>query len=337
MSDLYSILQLSKNATEHDIKKAYKKLAQKHHPDKGGDEEKFKEIQHAYEILKNSEKRQIYDQFGEEGLENNGSDMNNFNMDPFNMFFNMQNNMRRNMIRKCEPVVVHINVTLEDLYNKKTIHKNININSICKDCHGNGTKDGTPLSKCSYCHGKGFQIQIRQLGPGMIQQMQSLCRNCHGKGHIVDPHDKCVICQGEKIIKKEITFNITVDPSIENGKQILYQDKGNEYPEHQKGDIVFIFVEKENDIFKRVNGNDLYMKKKIKLLDALTGFKIEITQLDKRKLHTIIDTVVEPTMEKVIIGEGMVRNKSNLIIGFEIEFPSELVIKKNKLAKLLKN
>lgn len=323
MTNPYDILNIPQNASDSDIKKSYKKLAHKHHPDKGGDEEKFKEIQHAYDILKDNDKRKHYDTYGDD---DNNTSSNTF--DPFSMFFNMHNMNRRK--RKCQNIIINVNYTLEQLYRKDIIHKKTNIDVICNDCNGVG---GTELKRCVDCGGDGVKIITKIIGMGMMQQTQQICDKCDGVGNIVS--NKCLKCDGNKVVKRELNFNVSVDPSIENGKQLLYQGKGNQYPDQEQGDIIFLFIEDQHPIFKRLNNCDLYIKKEINLIDALCGSTFKILHLDNREIEISINTIVKPNSKKIIQGEGL-HQQSNLIIEFDIIFPPNIVQDRNNLEKLLK-
>ena len=164
MRNLYEILGITKTVTEQEIKKIYKKLAIKHHPDRGGDQEKFKEIAAAYEVLIDKDKRQIYDQFGEEGLKQHMQQGGGPDMDPFGMFFNMdqffhgqQQHHHQQQQRKCDPVVIQIEVTLEQLYNGDKIIKDVPINKLCRKCNGSGIRGDHRSTKCDVCNGHGIK------------------------------------------------------------------------------------------------------------------------------------------------------------------------------------
>jgi DnaJ family protein A protein 2 len=164
---LYDVLGVTKKATQSEIKKAFRKLALKKHPDKGGDVEEFKKIQAAYEVLGDEEKSSKYDQYGLEGLE--GGDMPE-GMDIFDMFFGGGRRRRGGSgKRKAEDTVYPLKVSLEDLYNGKTAKLAITRNVM----------KGEPR-KCSTCRGQGVVIQMRQIGPGMVQQLQARCPDCSG-------------------------------------------------------------------------------------------------------------------------------------------------------------
>ncbi len=335
MSDYYQILGVNKNASESEIKKAYRTLALKHHPDRGGDPEKFKEIQEANEVLIDKEKRQKYDQFGKEGLQTGG--MGHGGMpDIFNMFFNPMGGGRRHQQQKIEPVIAPLECSLEDLYNGMKTAKKVKIHKICIDCKGQGVKPGGKINTCQPCNGRGIQIIRRQLGPGMIQQSQGPCPHCHGRGKSIKDSDKCQKCRGNKLMEVEKTVDVEVKPGTVNQEKIIIKGKGNQVPNVERGDIIFIVQEQEHKVFKRVSPVNLYMKKDINLVEALCGTNFVIEHLDGRKIYVELDEVIKPNMSKRLIDEGITYGKGDLLIEFNIIFPKHLRTKYgNELEKLL--
>ena len=193
----YEILGVSKDADHATIKKAYRKLALQHHPDRGGDSEKFKQIGKAFEVLSDQEKRGMYDKFGEEGLEGGGGAGAH---DIFNMFFGGRQKEQK---QKTKNKVCNIQVPLEDFYRGRDINFEVNRKRVCKACTGSGLKQGAKKQKCKDCNGKGIKVKVVQIGPGMIQQMQTKCSTCNGEGIIINNSDKCKVCNGNKIVDEK--------------------------------------------------------------------------------------------------------------------------------------
>lgn len=338
-TELYEILGVKYNASENEIKKAYKRNALKHHPDRGGDEEEFKKISHAYEILSDKNKRDIYDKYGEEGLSNQ-SNMNP--SDIFEMFFGnpfhqqQQYHHQQRRKKKCNPLVIQLHVTLEQLYNGDKIIKHLDIQKICKKCDGEG--GNKPPVKCSICEGKGFTIFRNQIGPGMIQQFQNVCTTCKGTGKVIKKEDLCQTCNGKKTITVKKRYDIGINSSMYHNKQLIFKNKGNEHPDGVRGDIMFIIVEKEHSTFKRIDKHNLMIEKDILLVEALMTTVFKIEHLDGRKILINTDDVIKPEMMKKVIGEGIPREKGDLVIKFNIIFPINKDIdfdKKKDLEKIL--
>ncbi|CAN0112486.1 unnamed protein product, partial [Discosporangium mesarthrocarpum] len=279
--ELYNILGVSKDATEGEIKKAYRKLALKNHPDKGGDPEQFKEITMAYEILSDPKKRQLYDQYGKDGVEQEDGPGHSAE-DIFSMFFGGQ---RRGPSgpRKGDDDRHKLKVGLEDLYNGKTCRLAVSRNKVCTACEGLGGKAGAAKS-CEVCHGRGVQVQFRQIGPGMVQQVQSSCSICRGEGKVINERDKCKVCMGKKTVKERKVLEVNITKGMKNGQKIVFHGEANEAPGIIPGDVIFIVEEKEHPLFRR-KGSDLVMEHTLTLVEALCGFDFSITHMDKRTLR----------------------------------------------------
>jgi hypothetical protein len=204
---LYKALGVSKDADEATIKKAYRKTALQHHPDKGGSEEAFKKVTRAYEVLSDPDKRRVYDQYGEEGLE--GGDGGGGGGDPMDMFAQMfGGGVRRGGggdgggRRKGRDMSHQLGVSLADLYNGRTIKLAITRDTTCKDCSGSGGQDGATETTCGECKGRGMRVMLRQLGPGMVQQMTAPCGACKGAGKTLPEGKRCRTCSGGKTVKE---------------------------------------------------------------------------------------------------------------------------------------
>jgi len=348
---LYDTLGVDKSASETEIKKAYRKLALKYHPDRNKDnkeecESKFKEISSAYEILSDSEKRSNYDKFGLDAVNNMGGP----NINPFDIFTNMFGrdgggggqsgpDMFSNMggggmfssmfgqQRQPNVRVKHrlekVNVTLEDIYNEKSFKINYKKRTICSDCEGSGAQYKSSFIICDSCEGTGNITKVVQIGPGMISQSTSKCYKCDGVGKSIKPGEICKMCDGNKYINKNVSVTLELNKSITNGSKIVVSGGGDETVGTDKvGDLIFEIIVKPNDTFTREK-NNLVITKTILLSEALCGCKFVIPHMDKRQLLVEIDKVIAPNMTKKLIGEGM-DNNSDMIIHFNIIFPIKI-------------
>ncbi|GFS31131.1 DNAJ homologue 3 [Actinidia rufa] len=285
----YGILGVSKNASQDDLKKAYRKAAIKNHPDKGGDPEKFKELAQAYEVLSDPEKREIYDQYGEDALKE-GMGGGGGGHDPFDIFqsffggnpFGGGGSSRGRRQRRGEDVMHPLKVSLEDLYNGTSKKLSLSRNVICSKCKGKGSKSGASM-KCAGCQGSGMKVSIRHLGPSMIQQMQHPCNECKGTGESINDKDRCPQCKGDKVVGEKKVLEVIVEKGMQNGQRITFPGEADEAPDTVTGDIVFVLQQKEHLKFKR-KGDDLFVEHTLTLTEALCGFQFILTHLDNRQL-----------------------------------------------------
>ena len=248
---LYETLEVEKTATAKEVKKAYFRLSKLHHPDKGGDEHKFKEINAAYEILSDAEKREKYDNYGLEGVDDDDGAANR-GEDLFSMFFGGGGRRSQRSGPKKGPAINHpIKVSLEDLYNGKTVKLAVNRKVIVGD-----------VKICTKCNGQGAVMEVRQLGPGMITQMQRTCPDCNGRGNSATTKNE------RKVLE------VHIEKGMSNNSKVTFPGAADEVPGmDEPGDINFIVQEKEHDLFKR-KGADLLLTKDISLNQALTGFSV---------------------------------------------------------------
>jgi len=349
-TEFYDRLGIAPDAPLDEIKKAYKKCAIKYHPDKNPNnpeaETKFKEISEAYEVLADENKRAMYDKYGKDALKEGGFSAHSAH-DIFEQFFgggfgSFFGGGGRQGPRRTEDIAHELQVTLDDLYKGKTTKLSVTRNIICTACTGAGTKSGGSAGKCKTCDGRGIRLVIKQLGPGMIQQMQTVCHDCGGKGEQIKEEDKCKECKGKKVVKDKKVLTVYIDKGMKHGQKIVFSGESDEAPGMEPGDIIFVLIEKKHDMFKR-NGNDLYMECSIPLIEALAGFNFTIKHLDDRQLLVKSEKgdVITPGEVRVITNEGMPKykapfEKGNLYITFNVEFPKPGFLKDKQLQELEK-
>lgn len=273
----YKLLEVDKSCSDAELKKAYRKLAVKHHPDKGGDPEKFKEITRAYEVLSDSEKRAKYDKYGEEGLENDGGG------DPgdiFEAFFGGggrgSGGGGRRKRQKTKDVVQPLKVTLEQLYNGAAKKMAITRQVIDKKA---GVKE------CRDCDGRGVRVEVIRMGP-MIQQMQSQCGSCGGQG-------KSFATKQEREV-----LEVHIQKGSPDGHKVVFREMADEHPDADAGDVVFVLKQQEHALFKR-KGADLFIERDISLAESLCGFQMELKHLDGRTLliKTSSGEIIKPVAQ----------------------------------------
>ncbi|ELP93421.1 chaperone protein DNAJ, putative [Entamoeba invadens IP1] len=343
---LYDTLGLPAECTLEQIKKAYKKLAMKYHPDKNPGnkqaEEKFKEVAEAYSVLSDSKKREVYDRYGKKGLEEGG--MSGFDMnDIFSQFFGGGGfgfgGRQRSGPRKGRTVQVPLKCNLEDLYNGKTFKRKITHDVLCPKCKGKGTKSGKELKKCQRCGGQGAVMMTERRG-NCIMQSQQICPDCKGKGEQVDDKDKCPSCRGLRVVQEEKILEIVVQPGTREREAIAFAGESDQAPDMVPGDVVFVILTNPNSKFTRI-GNNLLVEKTIGLNEALTGLHFVMKHLDGRELYVESKDVIQPNSYMKIEGEGFpIKHQSthgDLYIHFTVVLPTKESLAQNveKLKELL--
>jgi len=230
-TEYYTVLGVEKSATGSEIKKAFRKLAMKHHPDRGGDEELFKKIQEAHEVLSDEDKKALYDQGGKEAVEQGGSrGGGGGGSDIFDMFGGGGRGGGRGGPKKGKNMMHALEVSLEDCYNGKVRKLAVNRDVLCAGCDGAGGAPGCE-TMCSGCDGHGVVLKVRQLGPGMMQQIRCACDDCGGKGKMIDPSKRCKTCKGKKVKKERKVLEVAIDKGAKNNQKIKFTGESDQAPE----------------------------------------------------------------------------------------------------------
>jgi len=329
--DYYDLLGVSRDSSDSQIKKAYRKLSLKYHPDKDPSPEakqKFVDLANAYEVLGDEEKRRIYDQYGEEGLKNNGQQ--NFH-NPFDIFssfggFGRASGHQQMQQNKGPDVEVELEVTLKDLYLGRVMEVAYRKQTLCQKCRGTGAKKASDVATCGGCKGSGMKIRVQQLGPGFVQQTQTVCDECGGKGKKVT--STCPHCGGKKIEVGEDTILISIEKGMKDGEKLVFSQQADEAPDTTPGDLVFRLATIPHKRFTR-KGNDLHLSLTVSLLEALVGFNKKIKHLDGHTFDVIRDEVTKPGQIITIKEEGMPQHNlasqtGDLHIEVTVKFPTSL-------------
>ncbi len=291
--DYYSLLGIDRKASEDEIKKAYRKLAMKYHPDRNKEdknaEDKFKAVNEAYEILSDKEKRAAYDMYGHSGIDpaaaararaHAQANFSDIFGDIFGDMFGgggpgAQGGGRYSRVVHGADLRYNLELNLEEAIRGKTITIKINTMSPCKTCKGSGAKDGSKPVTCTMCHGQG-QVRMQQ-GFFSIQQT---CPTCHGSGQIIKDH--CNACHGEGRVPEPKTLSIKVPPGVDNGDRIRLAGEGEAAPHGgQAGDLYVQVHVRPHHLFTR-DGPNLYCEVPIGIGVATLGGEIEVPTLDGR-------------------------------------------------------
>jgi DnaJ family protein A protein 2 len=329
MSDreYYDVLGVKKTATTDEITKAYRELAKVLHPDKPtGNAEKFKALKAAYEVLKNEKTREIYDRYGKKGLENGGMEAEN----PFEALFNPQRRKGTGPT-KGEATVHNLRLTLEQLYTGCTKKLAIRRQVLCGECKGHGGPKEKKFT-CKVCKGRGQRIELKQLGPSMMQQVQMPCDECNGVGEGFEEKDKCKTCRGKGSIANKEIIEVHVPPGTENGKQFTFYEKGDESLNVMPGDLIVVIQQEKHPLFKR-QGANLFLAKTISLAEALVGFEFQLVHLDGHKLSVKSrkGLVVSPGTVQVVRSQGMPMGHGSemgdLYFEYDVVFPKSINLK----------
>lgn len=319
--DYYNTLNIEKGASQDEIRKSYRKLAMKHHPDKGGDPEKFKEINEAFSVLNDPQKKERYDRYGTVGDGPGGPSGSPFGnpFDIFESFFRQSHRPPRDGSKQHRDTMCDYAVSLEDAYNGKNVKINVTHNVRCDTCSGKGSSKDPII--CELCRGTGQIHQELRMGP-MVQITRSICESCGGRGKAVDPRYICKACSGDGSTKKTEQVSFQVPKHARDGDAVHIENMGDFKHNHQC-DLIIRLRYKSHRIFHN-DGDNLIMEKTIPLYDALTGAKFVVNHVDGKNHKISINRVVRKGDVVHVRGLGM-NHKGHLIIRIDVEYPYDLL------------
>ncbi len=339
--DYYETLNISRDADDAEIKRAYRKLAMQYHPDRNpGDkeaEDKFKEASEAYEVLRDREKRQIYDQYGHDGLKGTGFSgfsgfddiFSNFG-DIFEDFFGFGGSgRRRSRATRGNDLRYDIEITLEEAFSG--IEKEIDFNKwgLCEACDGSGITPGSDTKICSTCGGNGNVIRSQ----GYFQ-IKTTCPSCNGAGRIVT--DPCRKCGGKGKIQVKRTINLKIPPGVDTGSQLRLRGEGEAGEKGgPSGDLFVVIHVKDHDFYSR-KGDHLFCELPISFIQAILGDRVSIPLLGENKTHDIEipsgtqpgDLVYIDEMGMPVIGR---RQRGQLIVKLNVKIPKKIEKRQREL------
>jgi molecular chaperone DnaJ len=354
--DFYEILGVDRTANADEIKKAYRKIAIKFHPDKNPDdptaEDKFKEAAEAYEVLSNPEKKERYDRFGHQGVGNGGFGGGGMNMEdifsqfgdifgggggsPFESFFGGGGRGQGARSRKGPNLRIKLKLTLDEISNG--VEKKIKVKRYvtCNTCSGNGSKNGVSQQSCSTCNGTG---QMRKVVNTMLGQMvsTSTCPTCNGEGKTLI--ERCQVCSGEGRVMQEEVIPIKIPAGVGDGMQLSMSGKGN-VPVRGgiPGDLLIVIEEEEHEFLKR-DGNNVVFDLYVNFVDAALGTSIEVPTIEG-KVKIKIDPGTQSGKILRLRGKGIKEingyNKGDQLIHVNIWTPKQLSKDEKEILENLK-
>lgn len=349
MEDYYKILGIEKSASKEAVKKAFRELAHKYHPDKNeGDGEKFKKINEAYQVLSDDEKRRQYDQFGRvfsPGAQGQGGNAWSWDFDMgglddfsdlgeiFNSFFeDLGVRQKRRTYNRGADIELTVDITLEEAQKGRVVDLEYNTLVACQTCDGRGHGEKTKMKQCDYCNGRGEIQESRNTFFGNFARV-TVCRVCKGLGQV--PEKSCSTCKGNGHIKGKKKVSVEIRPAVTSGQIIRIKGMG-ETGEHKAGagDLYVRINVKHHLVFER-HGNDLVRSVKVNIIDVILGTEISIGTLDGKTVDVKIPANFNLNDTLGIKGGGMVRG-SDLIVRLEVTTPKKLSAKAKKLIDKLR-
>jgi DnaJ-class molecular chaperone len=232
-----------------------------------------------------------------------------------------------------------LKVSLEDLYNGKTSKLALQKSVLCSGCDGIGGKKGS-VTHCKACDGRGVVMKLRQIGPGMVQQIQQACSTCGGEGEIVSEKDRCKKCSGKKVTTERKVLEVFVEKGMMHEQKVTFRGEGDQTPGVTPGDVIIVLDQKDHPVFRRERDN-LHMEMEIELVEALCGFQRIVKHLDGRELLITLHEgdVVKDGSTKVVLNEGMPhykdpQSKGHLLITFKVNYPQDSFGSADVYAKL---
>ena len=361
--DYYEVLGVNKNATDEELKKAYRKLAKKYHPDANPDnkkeaEEKFKEVNEAYETLSDPQKRRMYDQFGADGPQGFGGGQGPFGQggyysysssgfngfddfgdlgDIFSSFFGggfggRSSSRKQNGPKKGADLNLRMEITFEQAFSGVEKEITVTRDEICDHCHGTGAKPGTSVTKCTMCNGTGQVTQVQNTILGQMQTRRT-CTACHGTGEVIK--EPCEICHGRGTVRKQPRIKVKIPAGIDDNQTVVLRGEGEPGQKGgPKGDLYITVRIKKHSIFTR-SGNNVMCEVPITITQATLGADLEIPMVDGTKEIYKIPDGTQTGTKFVIKNKGFKSVNSSSVGDFvftvKVQTPKKLTKEQREL------
>ncbi|MBI4239568.1 molecular chaperone DnaJ, partial [Candidatus Uhrbacteria bacterium] len=353
--DYYEILGVPKGASQEEIKKAFRTLAHKYHPDKkGGDEKKFKQVNEAYQVLSDPQKRQQYDQFGrtfdqggagnyswddfarQSGFGARGVDFGDLG-DIFGDFFGM-GARKGSTRRRPRGNDIAVDVTIDFVESVFGTKKDVKLYKtiVCKRCSGNGAEPGTPIGTCKVCGGTGQTTKVQPTILGNIQVSAS-CTNCQGQGKTVEK--PCHDCHGKGVVKGDSTLSVTIPAGISEGEALRLTSQGEAAPHGGVAGDLFINIRVKPDKRFERQGNDIIVRLPIKLSQAILGDTLQIETLDgpfEVKIPAGTQSGKVCKYEKLGVPYLQKQGRGSLVVVVDVKIPENLNRKQREILEKLR-
>jgi molecular chaperone DnaJ len=356
--DYYEVLGVSKSASADEIKKAFRRLAVQHHPDKdGGNEEKFKEINEAYDVLKDAQKRQRYDQFGHAGV-GGASGGGSAGGNPFEGFggFNGQNinfdfgdglgdifsqffgggGQRQRGPQRGRDVEVQLQLTFREAIFGIEHEMTLDMEDTCEHCHGTTVEPGYEMKTCPTCHGAGQQTRVMNTMFGAIQQTVP-CETCHGRGKV--PEKVCTVCKGTGTQRHKQAIKVKIPAGIDDGATIRLTGRGEAIADGEKGDLYVHIRVKADKKFTR-EGDIILSEEHVGMVDAALGTEIEVETVDG-SVRMKIPSGTQSGTDFKLSGHGVPHLNTDKrgphIVSIVVDTPTKLSKKQKELLETLKD
>lgn len=347
--DYYEVLGTSKGADEKELKRAYRKLAMKFHPDRNADnpdaEAKFKELNEAYDVLKDPQKKAAYDQMGHAAFEGGmggggggfgggaGADFGDMFGDMFGDIFGGGGAGQSGRTRGSD-LRYNLNITLEDAYKGKKVKVKIPSTEECGTCTGTGAKKGTSAQTCSTCHGAG-QVRVQQ---GFFSLART-CHHCGGSGKIIK--DPCSDCHGAGVKQKDKTIEVSIPQGVEDGSRIRVSGEGEAGHNGGPSGDLYIFISiKDHEIFEREQTH-LFVDVPVNFIDATLGGQVEVPTIEAGRVKINIPEGTQPEQQFRVRGKGMPglhgQPHGNMYVNVQVEVPSKLTDDQRELLEQLRD
>ncbi|ORC85727.1 heat shock protein DnaJ [Trypanosoma theileri] len=328
--DFYEVLGLSKereDASERDIKSAWRRLSKKHHPDLAGESQRelYQRIQRAYEVLGDRKKRKVYDILGVDGLKRfEHPEDQQQQMHPFFAFFGGGASSQSADRGKNEDMLLL--VPLADVYTGAAHTVRLPRTKICRACHGSGAHSRSDLQTCEHCGGSGHVVRRVQLAPGFVQQLSQACGHCGGRGRVV--RRRCEPCGGRGVVRGTAALSVDVERGAAEGLALVFELEGDQQPGQVPGDVILTLATAPHPLFTRQEDH-LTTTVTLTLKEALLGFERRLTHLDGHVVELTATGVTQHGDRQIIEGEGMPKHhvpseKGNLYVIYHVELPSLL-------------